>query len=75
MSVIFDWSVKFLEWLGLLLGMSHKAISVPLFMITMSIQHPEHPIARNPYGSEDVEVVEHPIENAGKPLFGYLQRR
>ena len=33
MSVIFDWSVNFLEWLGLLLGMSHKAISVPLFVI------------------------------------------
>ena len=39
MSVIFDWSGKLLEWLGSLLGMSYKAISVPLFVITMSIQH------------------------------------
>jgi hypothetical protein len=36
---------------------------------------PEHPIASNPDGSEDVEVDEHPIENADKPLFEYLQRR
>ncbi len=33
MSVIFDWSVKFLEWLASLFGMSYKAISVPLFVI------------------------------------------
>jgi len=39
MSVIFDWSVKFLEWLASLFGMSYKAISVPLFVITMYIQH------------------------------------
>jgi len=36
---------------------------------------PEHPIARDPDGSEDVEVDEHPIKNADKPLFEYLQRR
>jgi len=39
MSVIFVWPVRFLEWLASLFGMSYKAVSVPLFVITMYIQH------------------------------------
>ncbi len=35
MNAVFDWCVRFLEWLPWLLGMSHKELNVGLFVIVM----------------------------------------